>query len=150
MMENKKYWNFYKLDFDVYKVEVGVLLDKNNTEYKYYNDVYDKKNSYFEENTALFLDYNKAKEYAKNYVNDGVDGTYSIISRLHYNSEDIYGSGNDKTIYYVMNDINYILGNGYVEDIGMFNNLYSVDNIIYSLYKTRDNGDVLENFVDKC
>lgn len=90
------------------------------------------------------------QEYAKNYVKDGVDGTYSIISRLHYNSEDIYGSGNDKNIYYVMNDINYILGNGYVEDIGMFNNLYSVDNIIYSLYKTRDNGAILENFVDRC
>ena len=58
---------------------------------------------------------------------------------------------------YVMNDINYILGGGFVEDIGMFHGLYSLDNVIYSLYKVRDeknpyylgkgNGEIIENFV---
>lgn len=43
-MENKtrKNWNYYRLNFNVYKVEVGVLLDKDNEEYEFYL-YYDKK-----------------------------------------------------------------------------------------------------------
>ena len=161
MMNNLKRekWNYYGLKFNVYKVEVGVLLDKDNSEYDLYL-YYDKKHSYYEENSVLFLDYNMAVEYAKNYVDNGVNGTYSIISKLEYDSKEIYTKGKeleDEEMDYVMNDINYILGGGYVEDIGMFNGLYSIDNVIYSLYKVRDeknpyfmgkgNGEIIENFV---
>lgn len=161
MMNNgdRKNWNYYKLIFDIYKVEVGVLLDKDNDEYDFYL-YYDKKHSYYEENSVLFLDYNIALEYAKQYVDNGVNGTYSIISKLEYDSRDIYGNGEeleDEEMGYVMNDINYILGGGYVEDIGIFNGVYELDNVIYSLYKVRDekspyfkgkgNGNIIENFV---
>lgn len=161
MMNNLKRekWNYYGLKFNVYKVEVGVLLDKDNSEYDLYL-YYDKKHSYYEENSVLFLDYNMAVEYARNYVDNGVNGTYSIISKLEYDSKEIYTKGKeleDEEMDYVMNDINYILGGGYVEDIGMFNGLYSIDNVIYSLYKVRDeknpyfmgkgNGKIIENFV---
>lgn len=161
MMNNLKRekWNYYGLKFNVYKVEVGVLLDKDNSEYDLYL-YYDKKHSYYEENSVLFLDYNMAVEYARNYVDNGVNGTYSIISKLEYDSKEIYTKGKeleDEEMDYVMNDINYILGGGYVEDIGMFNGLYSIDNVIYSLYKVRDeknpyfmgkgNGEIIENFV---
>lgn len=150
-------WGYYRLNFDIYKVEVGVLLDKDNKEYDLYL-YYDKKHSYYEENSILFLDYNRAVEYAKKYVDNGVNGTYSIISKLEYNSEKIYGKKvTDIEMGYVMNDINYILGNGYVEDIGIFDGLYELDNVIYSLYKVRDeknpyflgkgNGEIIENFV---
>ena len=158
-MNNKerKNWNYYRLVFDIYKVEVGVLLDKDNSEYDLYL-YYDKKHSYYEENSVLFLDYNRAVEYAKNYVDNGVNGTYSIISKIKYDSQEIYGKKEtDTEMGYVMNDINYILGGGYVEDIGMFNDLYSINNVIYSLYKVRDeknpyymgkgNGEIIENFV---
>lgn len=160
MMNNgdRKNWNYYKLIFDIYKVEVGVLLDKDNSEYNDYNDFYDRRNSYYEENSVLFLDYNRAVEYAKDYVKNGVNGTYSIISKIKYDSEEIYGKkATDTEMNYVMNDINYILGGGFVEDIGMFHGLYSLDNVIYSLYKVRDkknpyylgkgNGNIIENFV---
>lgn len=160
MMNNgeRKNWNYYKLVFNVYKVEVGVLLDKDDSEYECYSECYDKNNGYYEENSVLFLDYNRAVKYAKDYVNNGVNGTYSIISKLKYDSEEIYGKkATDMEMGYVMNDINYILGGGYVEDIGMFNGLYSVDNVIYSLYKVRNednpyylgkgNGEIIENFV---
>lgn len=158
-MNNKERenWNYYRLVFDIYKVEVGVLLDKDNSEYDLYL-YYDKKHSYYEENSVLFLDYNRAVEYAKNYVDNGVNGTYSIISKIKYDSQEIYGKkATDTEMGYVMNDINYILGGGYVEDIGMFNDLYSINNVIYSLYKVRDeknpyymgkgNGEIIENFV---
>lgn len=162
MMKNnlkRDNWNYYRLKFNVYKVEVGVLLDKDNEEYDFYL-YYDKKHSYWEENSVLFLDYNMALEYAKEYVDNGVNGTYSIISKLEYDSRDIYGNGKeleDEEMGYVMNDINYILGGGYVEDIGIFNGVYELDNVIYSLYKVRDkknpyfkgkgNGKIIENFV---
>ena len=152
-------WNYYNLQFNVYKVEVGVLLDKDNEEYDLYL-YYDKKHSYYEENSVLFLDYNSAIEYAKDYVDNGVNGTYSVISKLEYDSKDIYGKGKeleDEEMNYVMNDINYILGSGYIEDIGMFNGLYELDNVIYSLYKVRNeknpyykgkgNGEIIENFI---
>ena len=45
MMKNnlkRDNWNYYRLKFNVYKVEVGVLLDKDNDEYDFYL-YYDKK-----------------------------------------------------------------------------------------------------------
>ena len=139
MMKNnlkRDNWNYYRLKFNVYKVEVGVLLDKDNDEYDFYL-YYDKKHSYYEENSVLFLDYNIALEYAKQYVDNGVNGTYSIISKLEYDSRDIYGNGEeleDEEMGYVMNDINYILGGGYVEDIGIFNGVYELLTMLYIVY----------------
>lgn len=154
-MMNK--WDYNRIVLNVYKVEVGVFLDKDNDEYEEYKNVYDKKHSYYEENSVLFLDYNKAVDYAKNYVDNGVNGTYAIISKLKYDSEEIYGGRTQLEIDYAMADINSIIGGGYVEDIGMFNGLYSLDNVIYSLYKVRNeenpyfmgkgNGEIIENFV---
>ena len=45
----------------IYKVECGVLLDKDNTDYNHYNNVYDKKNSYYDEAICFCLDLEKAK-----------------------------------------------------------------------------------------
>ena len=147
--EERKNWNYHKLVFNVYKVEVGVLLDKDDREYECYNNVYDKNWGYYDENVVLFLDYNRAVEYAKSYVNEGVNKTYSIISKLKYDSEKIYNSKSVDTMNYVARDINYILGGGYVDDINIFKDLYSVDNVIYSLYKYlgKENEEIIENFV---
>lgn len=155
MENNKSEFDYYRLKFNVYKVEVGVFLDEDNVEYNYYNEVYDKKHSYYEENVVFELDYLQAIEYAKSYVNNGVNGTYAIVSKLKYDMPKL-------DIKYVMEDINNILGGGFVEDyIGIFGskNIYGVDNVIYSLYKVRDekhpytlgkgNGDIIENFINK-
>ena len=61
-----------------------------------------------------------------------------------------------------MEDINSIIGGGFIEDyIGAFggDKIYSVDNVIYSLYKIRNEenpyylgkgyGDIVENFIKK-
>lgn len=160
-MENRKKYNYYEIEFDLYKIEVGVLLEKDNTDYKCYNSVYDKKNAYYDENVAFELDYARALEYAKNYVDNGVNGTYAIISKLKYNSKQLYGGCNDEEIDIVSYDLNNILGGHYLENyIDLFDSdLYCLDNVIYSLYKERKedenpynrykNGKIIENFIKK-
>ena len=152
---NKEYNN---LKFNIYKIEVGVIWNKEDAqeEYECYNKVYDKEHAYYDENVAFALDYNKALEYAKSYVESGVNGTYAIISKLRYNSQELYGDD----IEMAMKDINSILGNGFIDNdyVNMFGSeLYSIDNVVYSLYKTKDkdhpyyngkgNGKIIENFV---
>lgn len=159
-MMNK--WNYNKIVLNIYKVEVGVFLDKDNDEYEEYKNVYDKKHSYYEENVVFELDYQNAVDYAKNYVDNGVNGTYAIVSKLKYDSEEIYGGRTQLEIDYAMEDINSIIGGGFIEDyIGAFggDKIYSVDNVIYSLYKIRNEenpyylgkgfGDIVENFIKK-
>lgn len=160
-MENRKKYNYYEIEFNLYKVEVGVLLDKDNTDYECYNSVYDKKNAYYDENVVFELDYMRALEYAKYYVDNGVNGTYAIISKLKYNSKQLYGGCNDEEIDIVSYDLNNILGGHFLENyIDLFDSeLYSLDNIIYSLYKVKDkdhpyrlekgNGQIIENFIKK-
>ena len=56
---NEEYDN---LRFNIYKIEVGVLLteDEECEDYDCYNDVYDKQYGYYDENVTFELDYNKA------------------------------------------------------------------------------------------
>ena len=68
------------LKFNIYKIEVGVLWtkDEEHEDYDCYNNVYDKQYGYYDENVVFELDYNKALDYAKYYVENGVNGTYAI------------------------------------------------------------------------
>ena len=107
---NKEYNN---LKFNIYKIEVGVLWtkDEEHEDYDCYNNVYDKQYGYYDENVAFELDYNKALDYAKYYVENGVNGTYAIISKIDYDNE-YYKLGIDDTLYMVQT----ILGGGYIEE----------------------------------
>ena len=163
MESNKVKFNYYQLKFHVYQIEVGVFLDKDNAEYDCYNEVYDKKHSYYDENVVFTLDYMQAVEYAKNYVNNGVNGTYAIVSKINYDSEKIYGANaTDYEMELVSQDIINILGGGFIDNyIDTFGGkeLYEVNNVIYSLCKERNkenpyylgkgNGNIVENFIDK-
>ena len=143
----------------LYKVEVGVLLREGEGEYDCYNGVYDRKYGYYDENVAFFLDYDGALNYVKNYVDDGVNGTYGIISKLFYNSVELYGGNDNYSIDRAMYDMNSIISGGYMENyIDAFHgDLYDVNNVIYSLRKQKDkdhpyylgkgNGDLIENFI---
>jgi len=123
---------------NVYKVEVGVLLDKDNEDYDCYSNVYDKENAYYDENVIFELDYDKSLDYAKQYVENGVNGTYAIISKI--NCDNIDGSHIEE----------------YIELFGG-EELYNTKNVIYSLNKVRNedypyylgkgNGKIIENFV---
>lgn len=156
IMFNKEYNN---LKFDIYKVEVGVLWneDEGHEDYDCYNNVYDKQYAYYDENVIFELDYNQALEYAKHYVENGVNGTYAIISKIDYDSE-YYKLDMDDTLYMVQT----ILGGGYIEeyhDIFGGEELYKVDNVVYSLCKEKNkehpyylgkgNGKIIENFIKK-
>lgn len=147
-----------KMRFYIYKVEVGVLLDKDNDEYEDYNKVYDKLNAYYDENVGFEIDYNMALEFAKNYVDKGVNGTYAIISKIEFDSE-YYKLDMQET----MQLIHSIVGGGTIEcynDLFLSEDLYSTDNIVYSLLKQRDkdhpyylgkgNGKIIEDFIQKC
>ena len=122
---------------NVYKVEVGVLLDKDNKDYDCYSNVYDKEHAYYDENVIFELDYSKALDYAKQYVENGVNGTYAIISKINC-------------------DNNYSFTEEYIELFGG-EELYNTKNVIYSLNKVRNedhpyylgkgNGKIIENFV---
>lgn len=153
---NKEYNN---LKFNIYKIEVGVLWtkDEEHEDYNCYNNAYDKQYGYYDENVAFELDYNKALDYAKHYVENGGNGTYAIISKIDYDNE-YYKLGIDDTLYMVQT----ILGGGYIEEyyeIFDRQELYDVNNIIYSLCKEKNkenpyylgkgNGKIIENFI-KC
>lgn len=93
---------------DIFQLEVGVLLKEDNKDYNAYNEVFGGLHSYFNENNIYFLDETKAKEYGKNYVKNGVDRTYYILSKLEQEEvptselkgiED-YGDSNYLNAYY--------------------------------------------------
>ena len=64
----------------LFRLEVGVLLKKNDPEYKDYNCVYTKRHGFFDENQSIYLDYAEAKKEADEYIKNGVNGTYAVIS----------------------------------------------------------------------
>lgn len=107
---------------DCYLVEVGVLLDKEDAEFECYNHVYDKKHGYYDEGQYYEKDIEKAKDYVSDYVKDGVEKTYGIISKTTM-PDDIKLSEAD------------------VED-----EKYEVKDIVFSLVK--EDGKLKENFVE--
>lgn len=160
-LNEKKYLIFNKeynnLKFNIYKIEVGVLWTKDEAheDYNYYNNVYDKQYGYHDENVVFELDYNKALDYAKHYVENGVNGTYAIISKIDFDNE-YYKLSMDDTLYMVQT----ILGGSYIEEYHeIFNKqeLYDANNVIYSLCKEKNkenpyylgkgNGKIIENFI---
>lgn len=147
------------LKFPLYKVEVGVLWneDEKMEDYDCYNKVYDKRYGYFDENVAFELDYSQALNYAKQYVENGVNGTYAIISKIDFDNEYYKFDMEDTLIM-----INTILGGSYIDeynDLFTKEDLYGTNNIVYSARKQKDkenpyflgkgNGKIIENFVGK-
>lgn len=153
--------------FTIYKVDVGIawtkeeqkefIEDYEENEYECYSQVYDKNMAYYSENVAFELDYNSALQYAKKYIENGINGTYAIISKLDFDSK--YYKMDTKE---VLTMVQSILGGAYIEEyIGLFGGetLYGIENITFSLYKKRKkgenpynyykNGEVIENFIKK-
>ena len=67
---------------DIYQVEVGVLLDRNDEEFFSYNNAFDKQWGYYDENIWFTTSLKLAKSSALKYVKDGVPNTYAIISKV--------------------------------------------------------------------
>lgn len=63
-----------------YLVDVGVLLEKQNDKFDFYSCVYDHKYGYYDENQYYVSTKEKAIKQAKEYVENGIETTYGIVS----------------------------------------------------------------------
>ena len=105
---------------NVYLVDVGVVVDKD--EYPAcYSNVYDKARGYYDEDRYLVDDLEKAKKEALQYVADGVDKTYAIITN----------QGQRYTLDFDADDSSIS---------------YDVADIVYSAVKR--NGRIIESFTE--
>ena len=116
----------------LYKVEVGILLKKDNHDYESYSQVYDKQHGYYDENVVFFRNKKNAKEYLKNYVFFGVVGTYGILSELVYDQNEI--GYTDEDTKQILKDIDEC---GIFDDyVGIFeDDLYNIKNVIFTRHK---------------
>jgi hypothetical protein len=64
----------------VYCTEVGVRLSPSHPEFEYYKvEKMESDWGLYDEDRTVEFTYDKALEYVKNYVKDGVDNTYGIV-----------------------------------------------------------------------
>lgn len=63
-----------------YLVDVGVLLEKQNDKFDVYSCVYDHKYCYYDENQYYVSTKKEAIKQAKEYVVNGIEGTYGVVS----------------------------------------------------------------------
>ena len=115
---------------EVYLVDEGVLLTKNDREFEGYNSVYDKNNSvydkkycYYDEDQYYVSDLETAIKDAKEYIENGAVGAYAIVSKSAINVDCI------------------------VEETPVEGETYFMDSVVYSVVKADDG--VVENFFDK-
>lgn len=111
----------------IYQYEIGVLLDKSDEEYEIYSQVWDKKHGYYNTDWGIELTLEDAKQLIQDYVNNGAQGSYGIISEVPISNE-IYNK-----------IIRNVEENGYFSDYVWYDADYSLDNVIYSLTKDEEN-----------
>lgn len=88
----------------LYFVEVGVLLTEKDEVYDSYQiNGFHEEYGFFDENRCAYFDFKRAKEYADNYVANGVIGTYAII---HYTRVNI-DSLSDNNLIEILNSACY-------------------------------------------
>lgn len=63
-----------------YLVDVGVLLTEKDKEFDFYSCVYDHKYGYYDENQYYVSTKEKAIQEIKEYVENGIETTYGIVS----------------------------------------------------------------------
>ncbi len=110
-----------KMKKEIYNLEVGVLLDEKHEEY---ND----------ENVITYIkeDYDKAIEYANDYVKNSVNKTYAILTY-----QGLLDIENDK-------ELECIVEHGYSDFLNLD---YSNKNVVYSIMKD-DNGNIIQDFIN--
>src|SRR5690554_738877 len=120
---------------EIYNLEVGVLLDKNHEEYDCYNMVYSDNYGFYDENVIAYIkeDYDKAIEYANDYVKNGVNKTYAILTY-----QGLLDIENDK-------ELECIVEHGYSDFLNLD---YSSENVVYSIVKD-DKGNIIQDFINK-
>lgn len=104
---------------EVFLVDEGILLNRDDKSFEMYAYAYDNQYGYYDEDQFYVESKEDAIKQAKEYVEDGAENTYAIVSDS-YVSDD-----NDLTI---------------LEDES-----YLPEDVIYSVAKI--NGNIVENFV---
>lgn len=107
----------------VYLLDEGILLTEKDEDFESYNIVYDKKYGYYDEGQCYVATLEDAINQAKQYVSEGVDNTYAVVSNTILN-DDI--------------DIND-------DDLCVENEEYLLEDVVYSVAKI--NGNIIENFI---
>ena len=107
---------------NVYLIDEGILLEKDNPEFPDYS-AYDNKYGYYDENQFYISKKSKANRLAKKYVENGEEKTYAIVSKTSI----------DDTA-----DIN---------DCPVEGESYLLEDVVYSVAKI--NGVIVENFLNK-
>lgn len=112
------------MNTQLFRLELGVLLDQTDEEFEYYNQVYTKNYGFYDENVIVYLDYKKAIKYANEYVNSSVDKTYAIITSAvanitkkdkneikntgSFDASDIFGYNENDIEYFIYQSANRI------------------------------------------
>lgn len=96
------------MKINVIGLDVGVLLTKDDEEFDYYSQVYDHKYGYYDEEQRAYKgsDIIEAIKYVRQYVADGVDMTYAVITnqgQINYNGE--FDDGNIEGFTYNREDV---------------------------------------------
>ena len=109
---------------NVIGLDVGVLLTQDEKLFDFYSHVYDHKYGYYDEYQRGYKekDLAEAIKYAREYVADGVDMTYAVITN--------------------QGQINY--NNEFDED-NIEGFTYDAKDVIFSVAKI--NGEIIENFI---
>ncbi len=65
----------------IYLVDVGVLIHKGEHEFEDYSGVYNHQYGFYDEDQWYVRSEQEAIQIAKEYVNDGVENTYAVVSQ---------------------------------------------------------------------
>lgn len=110
-----------------YLVDVGVLLEKDHPEYQNYANVYDKKHGYYDESQYYETNLQTAIDAVTEYVNNGVDNTYGVISETQ-----VHDTMTDEEIRET--------------NVSLENETYDKDDVVFSMAK--QNGEITSPFIN--
>lgn len=125
-------------------LELGVLWDDGDPEeIEFYKKGYDHKHAYYDETylNGLEEDLETLKDQAKRYVEQGVNGTYGIITKVQV-------EGNEEDDY-IQDAIEEIKDQQFIDNtVELFDGeQFKASNVVYSIYKDYD-GNIKEDFVE--
>ena len=108
---------------EAYLLDVGVLLSKKDEDFDFYSQAYNHQYGFYDEGQCYEKIKEKAIADAKEYVENGVENTYAIVSNI-----------------WLPDDFDF--EEGCVEDES-----YKMEDVVYSVAKI--NGEIVENFLNE-
>ena len=107
---------------EIYRVEVGVLLESNHPEFEHYNNVYTRDFGFYDLHSTYFPTFAEARKWSNESIANGADKTYAVITR------DIADDNTESSLIDALFD-----GSEYPDSSWNFG--YREDDILYFAYK---------------